>query len=116
MFMFYAAFPLFAKERGYDAATIGWLVGGAALSPFVFGVPVTAFGSRGHTRRLLMIGPLIAASGQLLLIYFVGRSFSISFLAALVSGMASTVFWILGDPLLAATTPPHKRAHIFALK
>mgnify|MGYP001198265825 FL=1 len=116
MFMFYAAFPLFAKERGYDAATIGWLVGGAALSLFVFGVPVTAFGSRGHTRRLLMIGPLIAASGQLLLIYFVGRSFSISFLAALVSGMASTVFWILGDPLLAATTPPHKRAHIFALK
>jgi predicted MFS family arabinose efflux permease len=114
--MFSVAFPLFASDRGYDARQIGWLVGAASLSLFIFGVPITTLGSRGHARSLLVAGTLVSAAGQLMLLATTGTSFALSFAGALLSGMVSATFWILGDPLLAATTPSHRRAHVFALK
>ncbi|MEA2586348.1 MAG: hypothetical protein QOF33_4433 [Thermomicrobiales bacterium] len=113
---FTVAFPLFAKAQGYDSGDIGWLVGGASLSLFVFGVPVTILGARGHTRLLLMAGPLLGAVGQAVILTAPEGAFALTFLGSLLSGMVSTMFWILGDPLLAATTPASRRAHVFALK
>jgi MFS family permease len=114
--MFAVAFPLFAKARGFDSGDIGWLVGGASISLFVFGVPVTFLGARGHTRALLMAGPLLGAVGQVIILAAPSGAFALTFLGTLLSGMVSTMFWILGDPLLAATTPASRRAHVFALK
>ncbi len=114
--MFAVVFPLFASERGYDSRQIGWLVGAASLSLFIFGVPITKLGSQGHARSLLVAGTLFSAAGQGVLLAATGSSFALSFLGALLSGMVSATFWILGDPLLAATTPSHRRAHVFALK
>jgi MFS family permease len=113
---FTVAFPLYAKARGFDAGEIGWLIGGLSLSLFLFGVPVTILGTRGHARALLIAGPIFGATGQLLLILSRDDGFLLAFLGTLLSGMVSTMFWILGDPLLAATTPPSRRAHVYALK
>jgi predicted MFS family arabinose efflux permease len=113
---FTVAFPLFAKARGFDSADVGWLIGGASLSLFVFGIPVTYLGARGHTRLLLMAGPLLGAVGQAVILAAPAGAFALTFLGSLLSGMVSTMFWILGDPLLAATTPAPRRAHVFALK
>jgi MFS family permease len=113
---FTVAFPLYAKSRGFDSGDIGWLIGGASLSLFVFGVPVTVLGGRGHTRLLLMAGPLLGALGQGIILLAPAGSFAPAFLGCLMSGMVSTMFWILGDPLLATTTPAAHRAHVFALK
>jgi predicted MFS family arabinose efflux permease len=113
---FTVAFPLFAKARGFDSGDIGWLVGGASLSLFVFGVPVTMLGARGHTRLLLIAGPILGVVGQATILAAPEGGFALTFLGSLLSGMVSTMFWILGDPLLAATTPPSRRAHVFALK
>jgi MFS family permease len=114
--MFAVAFPLFAKARGFDSGDIGWLVGGASISLFVFGVPVTWLGARGHTRLLLMTGALLGALGQVVILAAPAGAFALTLLGTLLSGMVSTMFWILGDPLLAATTPASRRAHVFALK
>lgn len=113
---FTVAFPLFAKARGFDSGDVGWLVGGASLSLFVFGIPVTYLGAKGHTRLLLMAGPLLGALGQVIILAAPSGAFALTFLGTLLSGMVSTMFWILGDPLLAATTPAARRAHVFALK
>ena len=116
MMTFTVSYPLFLKSRGFDSGDIGWLVGGVALSLFVFGVPVTVLGARGHTRLLLMAGPLLAALGQLVILAAPNSQFALTFLGSLLAGMVGTMFWILGDPLLAATTPAAHRAHVYALK
>jgi hypothetical protein len=89
---FTVAFPLFAKSRGFDSGEIGWLIGGHALSLFVFGVPVTFFGGRGHTRLLLMAGPLVGALGQAVILTAPDRAFALTFVGCLLSGMVSTMF------------------------
>jgi MFS family permease len=116
MMTFTVSFPLFLKAKGFDSGDIGWLVGGAALSLFVFGIPVTILGAKGHTRLLLMAGPGLAALGQAIVLAAPDGAFALTFLGSLLSGMVGTMFWILGDPLLAATTPSSHRAHVFALK
>jgi predicted MFS family arabinose efflux permease len=116
IFMFAVAFPLFAKARGFDSGEIGWLVGGASLSLFVFGVPVTFLGTRGRTKALLVTGPVLGAIGLAVVLLAPAGAFAPTFLGTLLSGMVSTTFWVLGDPLLAATTPAPRRPHVFALK
>ncbi len=116
MMTFTVSFPLFLKAKGFDSGDIGWLVGGAALSLFVFGIPVTILGAKGHTRLLLMAGPGLAALGQVVILVAADGAFMLTFFGSLLTGMVGTMFWILGDPLLAATTPPSHRAHVFALK
>jgi MFS family permease len=116
MMMFMVSFPLFAKTRGFDSGDIGWLVGGVSLSLFVFGIPVTALGTRGHTRPLLMAGPLMSAAGLATIIIAPSGAFWLTFFGCLLAGMSGTMFWILGDPLLASTTPASQRGHVFALK
>lgn len=116
MMLFTVSFPLFAKTRGFDSGDIGWLVGGVSLSLFVFGIPVTALGTRGHTRMLLMLGPLTSATGLAIILAAPSGAFWVTFLGCLLAGMSGTMFWILGDPLLATTTPASRRGHVFALK
>jgi MFS family permease len=113
---FMVAFPLFAKTRDFDSGDIGWLIGGSSIALFVFGIPVTMLGARGHTRTLLVSGPLFGIVGVTIILAAPAGAFALTFVGALLTGISSTMFWILGDPLLAATTPPAQRAHIFALK
>src|SRR5262249_57721641 len=79
-------------------------------------VAVTVLGARGRCGWLLMAGPLFGAIGQVIILAAPSSAFALTFLGTLLSGMVSTMFWILGDPLLAATTPASRRAHVFALK
>jgi predicted MFS family arabinose efflux permease len=116
MMLFLVSFPLFAKTRGFDSGEIGWLVGAVSLSLFVFGIPVTALGTRGHTRPLLMAGPLMSAVGLGTILVAPSGSFWLTFAGCLFAGMSGTMFWILGDPLLASTTPASQRGHVYALK
>jgi|GEM_PF-1844815 len=116
MMLFLVAFPLFAKTRGFDSGEIGWLVGGVSLALFVFGIPVTALGTRGHTRLLLMSGSLLSAIGLGIILLAPAHAFWMTFLGCLMAGMSGTMFWILGDPLLASTTPAAQRGHVYALK
>lgn len=116
MMMFLVAFPLFAKTRGFDSSEIGWLVGAVSLSLFVFGIPVTALGTRGHTQLLLRSGPVLSAVGLGVILLAPDQSFWLTFAGCLLAGMSGTMFWILGDPLLASTTPTSRRGHVYALK
>ncbi|CAN5549793.1 hypothetical protein BH23CHL4_BH23CHL4_03950 [soil metagenome] len=113
---FNVAFPLYAKERGFDSSQIGLLLAAVAISLFVFGAPVTMLGARGRSRITLIIGPLIASCGILLIVLSPGDSFGPALVGCLLAGMASNVFWILGDPILVSAAPPHSRSHVFALK
>ncbi|MGI8475482.1 MAG: hypothetical protein ACR2OO_03815, partial [Thermomicrobiales bacterium] len=65
---FSVAFPLYCKARGENAAEIGLLVALAWIALFVFGIPITILGGRGLSRRLLPLGPLVAAFGLLLVV------------------------------------------------
>jgi MFS family permease len=113
---FNVAFPLYAKEQGFSSSQIGLLLAAVAISLFVFGVPVTLVGSRGHTRRALIAGPLIASCGILLILASPEGAMAPALAGCLFAGMASNVFWILGDPILAGAVPLRSRSHVFALK
>lgn len=114
--IFTVAFPLFEKAKGRTPGEIGLLISIYAFTLFVFGVPITAFGGRGLSRQLMAIGPAVSAFG-LLLLAFGPESPSITpKLGALVSGFGSATFWILSDPVLAASAPSEKRSSVFALK
>jgi MFS family permease len=113
---FNVAFPLYAKEKGFDSSQIGLLLAAVAISLFVFGVPVTLRGARGKSRRTLIAGPLIASAGMALILLSPGDAFAPALVGCLLAGMSSNVFWILGDPILTGVVPAHSRQHVFALK
>jgi predicted MFS family arabinose efflux permease len=113
---FNVAFPLFAKERGFDSSQIGLLLAAVAISLFLFGIPITRFGSRGRSRQTLITGPLIAAAGMLLILVSPGSAMAPAIAGCLLAGMASNVFWVLGDPILAGVVPAEHRPRVFALK
>src|SRR6476659_9632083 len=60
---FSVAFPLFAKARGYSPSDIGLFIAASQFALFLFGIPVTMLGGRGHARQLLALGPAIGAIG-----------------------------------------------------
>ena len=113
---FNVAFPLYAKERGFDSGQIGLLLAAVAISLFLFGVPVTMLGARGKSRATLIAGPLVASGGMVLILLSPGDAFGPALIGCLFAGMASNVFWILGDPILAGAVPARSRSHVFALK
>ncbi len=113
---FNVAFPLFAKSQGFDSSQIGLLLAAVAISLFVFGLPITMLGARGKARATLIAGPLVAASGILVVLLAPDNAFAPTLIGCLFAGMASNVFWILGDPILAGIVPPTSRPHVFALK
>lgn len=113
---FSVAFPLFAKERGYSPGEIGLFIAAAQFSLFLLGVPVTILGGRGHARRLLVAGPAIGTFGILGLMFAPDGAVLPMLLFALLAGADGASFWVLGDPLLVATTPYAERTRVFALK
>jgi MFS family permease len=113
---FSVAFPLYAKQRGYDPGDIGLLLAASQLALLLLGIPITILGGRGLARRLLAIGPAFSALGILVILLSPDGSLPIAALGTLLAGAGSASFWVLGDPLLAATTPPAERAHIYSLK
>ena len=113
---FTVAFPLFAKARGFSPGEIGLLVAASSFALFVFGIPVTWLGGRGQARRILTLGPIVAAAGLVILVFAPHGSMALPLLGALLAGVGGTSFWVLGDPLLAETTPATERAHVYALK
>jgi predicted MFS family arabinose efflux permease len=58
----------------------------------------------------------MSAIGLAVILLAPSGAFWLTFFGCLLAGMSGTMFWILGDPLLAATTPPMQRGHVFALK
>lgn len=110
------AFPLYAKERGYDAGDIGFLTAGNWAALVAFGIPVTWLGSRGLARLQLAVGPLLSALGLLLIVGLPADALWPTFFATLLAGFSGATFWVLGDPLLAEATPAAGRARLFALK
>jgi predicted MFS family arabinose efflux permease len=115
-FAFTVAFPLFAKERGYGPSEIGLFLAASQFSLFLLGVPITFLGGRGHARRVMTVAPAIAAAGIAIILTAPEGSTSLTALGSLLAGAGGASFWVLGDPLLAQTTPVGERAHIFALK
>ena len=113
---FNVAFPLYAKAKGFDSSQIGLLLAAVAISLFIFGLPITRFGAGHRARRTLIAGPLIAAVGILVIIASPGDAFAPAVAGCLLAGMASNVFWVLGDPILAGVVPPEHRPRVFALK
>ena len=113
---FTVAFPLFAKERGYSSGEIGLFLAASQFSLFLLGIPFTYLGGRGFARRVLILSPLLAAAGIALILLTPDGAVAPMVLGALMSGAAGASFWVLGDPLLAHTTPPGERAHVYALK
>lgn len=113
---FNVAFPLFAKERGFDSSQTGLMLGAVAISLFVFGAPLTILNSRGYGRSVLLIAPIIAASGIAIILLAPSNLLAPALLGCLLAGMASNAFWIMGDPLLASTTAAEHRPQVFAIK
>jgi MFS family permease len=110
------AFPLYAKERGYDNAEIGIFLAAGQFALFLFGFPITMLGGRGWSRRLLTWGPVLAAIGICVILFAPDGAVALTVVGALLSGFGGATFWVLGDPLLAHTTPLEMRANVFALK
>lgn len=113
---FTVAFPLYAKERGFGNGEIGLFLAASQSSLLVLGVPFTLLGGRGHARRVMILAPVVAAVGIALIVSTtVGASTQMAF-GALLAGAGGASFWVLGDPLLAQSTPIEERARIYALK
>jgi MFS family permease len=110
------AFPLYATALGYSPGQVGLLVAATTLSLFAFGIPITRIGSGSWNRRIMVLGPLVGASGMLIILTSGANAFWLTIFGCLISGMSSNVFWILGDPLLAASAQERNRPQIFALK
>jgi predicted MFS family arabinose efflux permease len=113
---FTVAFPLYAKERGYSPGEIGLFLAASQFSLCLLGVPITFLGGRGFARRVLTITPAIAAAGIAIILAAPEGLTLLTIVGALLAGAGGASFWVLGDPLLAHTTPAGERAHIFALK
>ena len=113
---FSVAFTLYAKQRGYDPSDIGFFLAASQFALFLLGIPITILGGRGLSRRLLAIGPAISALGLVVILLSPDDAKLITAAGALFAGACGASFWTLGDPLLAATTPPNERAHIYSLK
>lgn len=110
------AFPLYAKERGYSPGDIGLFLAASGFALFLLGVPITLLGGRGFARKALVAGPTLAGFGILLILLAPDGAKWMTVAGALLSGAGGASFWVLGDPLLAATTPISQRAHVYALK
>jgi predicted MFS family arabinose efflux permease len=113
---FAVAFPLYAKEQNYSQGEIGLFLAAFQFALFVLGVPFTYLGGRGHTRKVLAVTPLFAAAGLVLILLAPDGSRLLVALGALLAGATGASFWVLGDPLLAHTTPAGERANVYALK
>jgi MFS family permease len=113
---FSVAFPLFAKAHGYSSGDIGLGLAASQFALFLLGIPVTFLGGRGFARRLLILSPAIAAIGIAVILTASDGSPLLVAFGALLAGAGGASFWVLGDPLLAETTPPGDRARVYALK
>jgi predicted MFS family arabinose efflux permease len=113
---FAVAFPLYAKEQGYSQGEIGLFLAAFQFALFVLGVPFTFLGGRGLTRKVLTVTPLFSVAGLVLILLAPDGSTLLAALGALLAGASGASFWVLGDPLLAHTTPPGERANVYALK
>jgi len=110
------AFPLYAKERGYSPSDIGLFLAATGFALFLLGIPITILGARGFARKALVAGPAVAAIGLFLILAAPDGAKWMTAAGALLSGASGASFWVLGDPLLAVTTPIAQRAHVYALK
>jgi len=108
--------PLLANARGYAGGEIGILISAASLPLLVFSLPVTRLARRGWHRHLLALAPLLAGAGLSLVALLPPGQLAATAVAAFLSGLGGAAFWSLGDPILAGTTPPGRRTHVFALK
>lgn len=108
--------PLLASARGYDESAIGVLISASSLPLLLLSLPVTWLARRGWNRHLLALAPLLAGLGLALVAILPAGTLAATAAAAFLSGIGGAAFWPLGDPILAGTTPPRRRTHIFALK
>lgn len=113
---FTVAFPLYAKEKGYNPGEIGLFLAASQFSLCLLGVPITFLGGRGFARRVLTVTPAFAATGLAIILFAPEGSTLLMAFAALLAGAGGASFWVLGDPLLAQTTPVGERSHVYALK
>lgn len=88
----------------------------SSLPLLVLSLPVTWLGRRGWTRRLLACAPILAALGLVSVAVLPASQLPATAAVAFLSGLGGAAFWILGDPILAGSTPPPCHTHIFALK
>ena len=114
--IFIVAFPLYISSLGYSPSQVGLLVASTTISLFLFGVPIMRMAARGLNLRLLRIGPLISAIAMIIILTAAPRGFWLAVPGCLIAGMSGNVFWVLGDPLLAASAQERYRPQIFALK
>ena len=96
----WAFMPLYLTQvRGYDASTMGWLMGSLGISATVASTAVPALSDRIGRRGLMILMPLIAIVLPLGAIYFTGPTWALAGIFV-VGWLVTGVF-----PLFMATVP-----------
>jgi MFS family permease len=108
--------PLYAKASGYSSGDYGLLFAVQSSLSIVSLPPILYLARRGLDRRLMMIGPVIGATGLLVLALSRDAPFGFWLVGALLAGGSSTTYWTLSDPLLSEATESEHRPQAFALK
>ncbi|MFM8846517.1 MAG: MFS transporter, partial [Actinomycetota bacterium] len=77
-------------EYGFTDAGLGFIAAAAFLASFTMMVLVAPFADRGHAKRLLVVGTLLAITANL--IFSVGSTLWVFVLARAIGGMATGCF------------------------
>lgn len=106
------AFSLFALELGATPTVVGLLTGAFYIFPVLISWPVGRYSDRVGSRGLLLLG---AAFGVLaMLIPFFVREIAALFVAAILMGIAFTLYNVLLPNLIGLVSPPHERVRNFS--
>ena len=96
----WAFMPLYLTQvRGYDASTMGWLMGSLGISAMVASTAIPALSDRIGRRGVMIVMPLIAVVLPLAALYFTGPVWGLA--AVFVVGWLVTGVF----PLFMATVP-----------
>lgn len=112
--LFTVAYPLYARGAGLGPEAIGAVVAAQWATLLALGIPLGIVADGRRSRPLLVVGFVVAGLGAAGLALWPGGPAAIA--AALCFGAGGLVFWVLGDPFLAAHSVPADRLHLFGMK
>ena len=90
-------------EYGFTDSGLGFIAAAAFLSSFMMMVFVSPLADRGHAKRLLIIGTVLAVIGNL--VFAAGSSLPVFVIARAIGGMAAGCFMPPAYALMASLSP-----------
>ena len=103
----------YLPEIGFDAGSVGWILGANGLAVVIGSVPLGLYADRKGKKRILFIGFLCFP--LTLLIFALTSDFLVLLAAGAVAGLAEGAFLSTWNALIADMTTPESREKAFSL-